>query len=351
METDLTNNEKIDPNTLPEIYNEPLFFNASCITHNPSEYLMKIPPPWAREHFQTMEDICKKNAPGFISTGELLRINAKKIFRYEPKPKDLIELIKLIPETWKQKIQIEYSRAEEPKTKVEHITLNEKWRIAEVNTLKCKDFYSTIHFQKIVPMYQNRKFLKWEENNANPLTQKQWNNLFINLYTNTTQKDSFNVRYRFLHFGQATAIKLNEIREGNTDTTCPRCGEQEESHEHWMFSCPSSRSILIYLQAILQKTYIDFPTQNTATDCLLKPLLLKNDTFPVAFELYEIYFIYIRDFRKDATYGTLTSRKKQIITFQDNVKDRLNFLYKAAALEHKLKPFLAKWNKIITRER
>ena len=96
-------------------------------------------------------------------------------------------------------------------------------------------------------MYQNRKFLKWEENNANPLTQKQWNNLFINLYKNTTQKDSFNVRYRFLHFGQATAIKLNEIREGNTDTTCPRCGEQEESHEHWMFSCPSSRSILIYL--------------------------------------------------------------------------------------------------------
>ena len=43
--TDLTNNEKIDPNTLPEIYNESLFFNASSITHNPSEYLMKIPPP------------------------------------------------------------------------------------------------------------------------------------------------------------------------------------------------------------------------------------------------------------------------------------------------------------------
>ena len=42
--------------------------------------------------------------------------------------------------------------------------------------------------------------------------------------------------------------------------------------------------------------------------------------------------------------------KKQIITFQDNIKDRLNFLYEAAALEHKLELFLAKWNKIITRE-
>ena len=37
--TDLTNNEKIDPITLPEIYNEPLFFNASSITSNSkSEY-------------------------------------------------------------------------------------------------------------------------------------------------------------------------------------------------------------------------------------------------------------------------------------------------------------------------
>lgn len=62
-------------------------------------------------------------------------------------------------------------------------------------------------------MYQNRKFLKWEENNPNPLTQKQWNNLFIKLYKKTKQKYLFDVRYRFLHLGLPTAIKLNEIRQ------------------------------------------------------------------------------------------------------------------------------------------
>ena len=88
--TDLINNEKVDPTTLSEIYNEQLFFNASSITHNNQfEYLMKIPTPWARERFWMVGDICKKNAPGFISMGELLSTNAQKTFRYGPKSKDL----------------------------------------------------------------------------------------------------------------------------------------------------------------------------------------------------------------------------------------------------------------------
>ena len=88
--TDLMNNQKVDPTTLSEIYNEQLFFNASSITHNNQfEYLMKIPTPWARERFWMVGDICKKNAPGFISMGELLSTNAQKTFRYGPKSKDL----------------------------------------------------------------------------------------------------------------------------------------------------------------------------------------------------------------------------------------------------------------------
>ena len=349
--TDLTNNEKIDPITLTEIYNEPLFFNASSITHNnQSEYILKLPPPWARERFRTVGDICKKMAPGFISTEELLSVNTHKVFRYGPKPKDLIELIKLIPDSWKQKIQNAFSETEEPKVKVKHRTQNGKWRIAEVNILRCKDFYNTIHFRKIAPMYQNRKFLKWDENNPNPLTQKQWNDLFTNLYKNTKQKDSFDVRYRFLHLGLPTAIKLNEIRQGDTDTTCPRCGEQEETHEHWMFSCPSSQNILKYIQLILTRIYTNYGIRNTATDCLLKPLLFDNEKFPVVLELYETYFIHIRNIRKDATYGTLPTRNSQLLAFQDKVKDRLNFLYNAADIEGKLELFLEKWKGLITRE-
>ena len=125
----------MDPTTLSEIYNEQLFFNASSITHNnQSEYLTKIPPPWARERFRTAGDICKKNATGFISTEELLSANAQKTFRYGPKPKDLtLSFIKLIPDSWKQKILNACSQTEELKTKVKHRTLNGKWRIAEIH--------------------------------------------------------------------------------------------------------------------------------------------------------------------------------------------------------------------------
>ena len=125
----------MDPTTLSEIYNEQLFFNASSITHNNQfEYLMKIPPPWARERFRTVGDICKKNAPGLISMEELLSANAQKTFRYGPKSKDLtLSFIKLIPDSRKQKILNGCSQTEELETKVKHRTLNGKWRIAEIN--------------------------------------------------------------------------------------------------------------------------------------------------------------------------------------------------------------------------
>lgn len=76
---------------------------------------MKKPPPWAREFFQTVGDICKKTMPGFISMEELLRANENKVVRYSPQPNDLIELIKLIPSDWKQKIENKVTTIEESK--------------------------------------------------------------------------------------------------------------------------------------------------------------------------------------------------------------------------------------------
>ena len=348
--TDLTNNEKVEPTTLPEIYNEPLFFNISSVNQdNQSQYLLKKPPPWAREFFRTVGDICKLSQSGFISTEELLSANVNKVVRYSPKSTDLAELIKLLPSNWKEKIENSYARTEPSKIKVKHRTQKGKWITVEVSTLKCKDFYNTIHFRKIAPMYQNKKYLKWQEDSANPLTLAQWNLLFTNLYKKVKQKDSFDVRYRFLHFAHPTAIKLNSIRQGYTDTTCPRCGEQEETHEHWLFSCPSSQNIIVYLHTILSKVYDNYSPVTKATDCLIKHLL-EIDKFPIAQEIYEIYFIYIRNIRKNATYGTLPSRKKQLTTFQDNIKDRLNFLYKTAVLQDNLEQFLTVWERLITKE-
>ena len=173
--------------------------------------------------------------------------------------------------------------------------------------------------------------------------------LFLNLYKKTKQ-DSFDIRYRFLHFAQPTAIKHKEIREGYTDTICPRCGEHDETHEHWMFSCKLSQKLLMYLHSIFKKASIENRFENMITECLLKPLLLYVDRLPIATELYEIYFICIRHIRKDATYGDLPPEDKQMTLFQDVIKDRLTFLYNAAVLEDNLEPFLQKWNKLISKE-
>ena len=137
--TELTNNEKVDPITLTEIYNEPLFFNISSNTQsNQSKYLLKKLPPWAREYFRTVGDICKKTAPGFIPTEELLRANVNKLVRYSPQPYDLIELIKLIPNYWKYKIENACARTDDSKIKLKYRTLTEEWTVVEVSTLKCK---------------------------------------------------------------------------------------------------------------------------------------------------------------------------------------------------------------------
>ena len=70
----------------------------------------------------------------------------------------------------------------------------------------------------------------------------------------------------------------------------------------------------------------------------------------IAAELYEIYFICVRRIRKDATFGDLLSDEKQMLLFQDTIKDRLTFLYNAAVLEDNLEPFLQIWQKLISKE-
>ena len=104
--SDLTENELPDPTTLQEIHNEPLFLNPkSERKENSSKYLGKPPPPWAKERFTIVRDICNKNRPGFISTADFLQANTPRRVRYNPKAEDLEELKKLLPQRWIQKIQ------------------------------------------------------------------------------------------------------------------------------------------------------------------------------------------------------------------------------------------------------
>ena len=113
--TALTGNEKVEPLTLVEIYNNRFFNKNSIKQNNQSEYVLRNPPSWAGEHFRMTGDICKKTETVFITIKEFLSANKMKVVRYSPKIKDFYELIKLIPDEWKYKIG--------------------KWIVAEVNTL------------------------------------------------------------------------------------------------------------------------------------------------------------------------------------------------------------------------
>ena len=42
--------------------------------------------------------------------------------------------------------------------------------------------------------------------------------------------------------------------------------------------------------------------------------------------------------------------KKQLLTFKDRVKDRINFLYQSALLKDNLEQFLTVWNKLINEQ-
>ena len=165
-------------------------------------------------------------------------------------------------------------------------------------------------------MYQNRKILKWEENNPNPLTQKQWNNLFIKLYKKTKQKYLFDVRYRFL----SLRTTYSNQTKWNKTIRIPSAWDVANRKKPMNIGCSPARPRRILLFTLYYVKHIDYTFQNTAIDCLLKPLLLENDKFLVAPELHEMCSIHKRNIRKNATYRTLPSWHKQLLTFQDKIK-------------------------------
>ena len=70
--SDMTGNEIPAPKTLVEIYNKPIFFNThSDNINNPSYFLNKSPPVWAKDKFKIVKDLCNATHTGFIRANEL----------------------------------------------------------------------------------------------------------------------------------------------------------------------------------------------------------------------------------------------------------------------------------------
>ena len=121
----------------------------------------------------------------------------------------------------------------------------------------------------MIPLYQIKKYEKWDKSATVKLSEKDWKLIFTNLYKRTKQKDAFDIRYKFLHFVQPTAVKLQELREGQTSTDCPRCRKLEETHSLYVILRLIAKPV--HLPSITPGNNICF--DNMEKDALLTPLL------------------------------------------------------------------------------
>ena len=72
--------------------------------------------------------------------------------------------------------------------------------------------------------------------------QKQWKQLFLGLYKNTKQKETFELQYKFLHFAQPSLTSLREIGQKYESLECVRFNKADERQKHWLFLKPQSCS-------------------------------------------------------------------------------------------------------------
>ena len=89
----LTGNEILAPKTLAEIYNESIFFNTKSEgTNNPSMFLNKTPPVWAKDLFITIKDLCTVTRPGFITADEFIKSHTPRKHIHNPGYLDFLKL-------------------------------------------------------------------------------------------------------------------------------------------------------------------------------------------------------------------------------------------------------------------
>ena len=155
---DMTGNDLPVPRTLAEIYNEPLFFNRKTeVLRNESIYFNKSPPEWAKIRYKTVGDICYKLAPGFLFPNAIVSTENNT----GPKPADLIEMKKLIPKEWREKIVLGTARNEQQNFRIK--TYKNKWIECDVETLTCKEFYLTIYQREYMRTQPKRKYYDWHD--------------------------------------------------------------------------------------------------------------------------------------------------------------------------------------------
>ena len=336
----LTDNNLPKPENINDIYNEPLFFNQSTKYHNnPTKYLLKAPPVWAKDTIKIIGDLCKIFTPGFLSF-EMFKLLTER----QGTEAEFTHFKNLIPRDWQAKISRENGTVTE--TNFNLRTYTNKWVVKNIKKLSCKDFYRTLNRLIEPPELEEEKLRTWTNT---MLTVRQWETIFQNLYNKTKQKEAFDIQYRFLQLAHPTAVKLKEMRI--TQSICPRCGEGEETHQHWLYWCSSSQRLFKFILKLIKKVQPEKPQiQNTLENVLVAPLLGQMDDIACAKDLYEIYYITISDLRKKAAYRIFFNEIEEIGILKTNIKHRLGYLQSFAKIKNELDPFMRKWTNIYDRQ-
>ena len=99
----------------------------------------KAPPAWAKGLFITLKDLCTVTRPGFITADEFIKFHNRRKYIHNPGYPDYLEILKLIPKDWQNKIKQNTALPEQDIFKVMFFSPKRKGQEKNIAETQCKD--------------------------------------------------------------------------------------------------------------------------------------------------------------------------------------------------------------------
>ena len=113
-------------------------------------FLNKTPPAWAKGLFITIKDFRTVTRPGFLTADKFIKSHIPLKHIHNPGYLDYLEILKLIPKDWQNKVKQNITLPEQDAIKVIVFSSKRKWQKINIAKTKCKDLYRTLHQRKII---------------------------------------------------------------------------------------------------------------------------------------------------------------------------------------------------------
>ena len=106
-------------------------------------------PAWGKGLFVTIKDLCTVTRPGFITADEFIESHTRRKHIHNPGYLDYLEILKLVPKDWQNKIKQNTALPEKDTVKVMVFSSKRKWQEKNIAETQCKHLYFTLHQKKI----------------------------------------------------------------------------------------------------------------------------------------------------------------------------------------------------------